>query len=300
MRWEDERYVRVYTRDTTDWLAFSFEAQALLLMLLRKVDRAGILPLGKHGKRGVAIAVGHPRDWDRLEPALEELLADGCVRMGSDGASIVVPNFIFAQEARASDKARQQKARELARDLAAAESVTHGDVSSQIVTTSHAVSHAVTPCHTPSPLAVLSRAVPSRETTVSPAVAVAAPEVDERQQVMPGFDPPAAPPEVPKPPRKPSPGEELYAKIQRVRRTLCDEAGESYVDDRWTSARQNKFLGPIAKGSEQDKAVFETAFGEFMADEAHKAKGWPLSLFMHGATRARYEKRALDALKAAS
>lgn len=138
------------------------------------------------------------------------------------------------------------------------------------------------------------------EKKLSPAGAVAAPEVDERQAVMPGFEPPTPPePEQPKE-RRPSAGEELYAKIQRVRRTLCDEAGESYVDDRWTSARQNKFLGPIAKGSEQDKAVFETAFGEFMADEAHKAKGWPLSLFMHGATRARYEKRALDALKAAS
>lgn len=167
MRWEDERYVRVYTRDTTDWLAFSFEAQALLLMLLRKVDRAGILPLGKHGKRGVAIAIGHPREWERLESAFEELLADGCVRVSPDGTRLVIPNFIFAQEARASDKSRQQKSREFARDLAASESVTLSDGVSQNVTECHGTSHGVTPSHTPSPLAVPSCAVPSQETTLS-------------------------------------------------------------------------------------------------------------------------------------
>lgn len=171
MRWEDERYVRIYTRDTTDWLAFSFEAQALLLMLLRKVDRAGILPLGKHGKRGVAIAIGHPREWERLESAFEELLADGCVRVSPDGTRLVIPNFIFAQEARASDKSRQQKSREFARDLAASESITSRDGESQIVTECHTQSHEVTPSHTPSPLAVPSRAVPSQETTFAPASA---------------------------------------------------------------------------------------------------------------------------------
>lgn len=143
-----------------------------------------------------------------------------------------------------------------------------------------------------------------KEGILSPAVAVAAPEVDERQQVMPGFEPPPRPaepvPESPKSPRRLSAGEELYAKIQRVRQAICEDAGESYVDDRWEFARQNKFLGPVAKGSEHEKAVFDAAFTEYVSDEAHKAKGWPLSLFMHGATRARYEKKALDALRAAS
>ena len=32
MRWEDERYVRVYTRDTPGWLSLSFDAQALLFL----------------------------------------------------------------------------------------------------------------------------------------------------------------------------------------------------------------------------------------------------------------------------
>jgi hypothetical protein len=118
MNWPDERYVRVYTRDTTDWLCLSFPAQGLFCLLLRKVDRAGILPLGSKGKKGVGVAIGHAHQWAMLEPALEELLADGCVVI--QGECLVVPNFIEAQEAEASDKARSRKARERARALAAA------------------------------------------------------------------------------------------------------------------------------------------------------------------------------------
>jgi len=118
MRWEDERYVRVYTRDTLDWQALSFEAQGLFALVLRKVDRAGILRLGKHGKRGVAVAVGHGHRWQAVEPALEELLTDGCVAIR--GEFLVVPNFVAAQEAQASDKARQATKRERDRDKAMA------------------------------------------------------------------------------------------------------------------------------------------------------------------------------------
>jgi hypothetical protein len=116
MRWEDERYVRVYTRDTVDWLALSFDAQALLCLLLRKVDRAGLLPLGKHGKKSVAIAIGHPREWARLEPALDELLTDGVCALSEDGGTLVFPNYIAAQEASASAVQRTREYRERERD----------------------------------------------------------------------------------------------------------------------------------------------------------------------------------------
>ena len=117
MNWSDERYVRIYTRDTPEWLCLSFPAQALLCLLLRKVDRAGVLALGKLGRRAVGVAIGFPGDWPRLEPALDELLADGCVRI--EGDLLLVPNFIEAQEAKATDKARAKKRREKVRDLAA-------------------------------------------------------------------------------------------------------------------------------------------------------------------------------------
>jgi hypothetical protein len=159
MRWEDERYVRVYTRDTTDWLCLSFLAQGLFCLLLRKVDRAGLLELGRHGKKGVAVAVGHPGDWPRLEPALEELLADGSVEI--QGTTLVVPNFMAAQEAVMSDAARKREQRERARagvtrrghgneekddsrDISS-RTGTEGHESGQKVTPGHAASRAVTP-----------------------------------------------------------------------------------------------------------------------------------------------------------
>jgi hypothetical protein len=187
MRWEDERWVKVYTRDTTDWLALSFDAQALFLMLLRKVDRAGLLPLGKHGKRGVAVIVGHASAWERLAPAVEELLSDGCVVI-ADGV-LRVPNFVAAQEARASDKARQAKARETT-------SVTKRDEPSQNVTESHAASHDVTGGHAAShdvtPRVDKSRLEQSRE-DLFPEAAVASPAPAKKAKKEPTGDPRHAP-----------------------------------------------------------------------------------------------------------
>jgi hypothetical protein len=196
MRWEDERYVRVYTRDTVDWLALSWDAQALLLHLLRKVDRAGLLPLTRHGKKGVAVAVGHPMQWSRIEPALEELLADGCIEIRAN--VLFFRNFIAAQETPQSDKQRKAESRARAADLAAAatatnpqapsQNVTHGHKSGQIVTPGHTASRGVTPGHSVPYRAVPYRAVPSQDLPPS-AGASAAPE----QAGLPGVEPPTPP-----------------------------------------------------------------------------------------------------------
>ena len=117
MRWEDERYVRVYTRDTGDWLALSFRAQALFLMLLRKVDRIGELRLGRRGKGAIAALLGHPAE--DLHAALEELLADGCVCLDEAGETLFVPNFLKAQETPKTPAERKREQRERdARDAA--------------------------------------------------------------------------------------------------------------------------------------------------------------------------------------
>ena len=149
MRWEDERYVRAYTKDTPDWLAMGWEAHALFWELLRKVDRAGLLDLGKSGVRGVSATTGIPLDV--VERALPVLLNDGCVAM--NGKVLIMPNYIDAQEARQSDKQRQRECRAKARDSAVS-----GHTVSQNVTGCdengggcHTDSKSVTPC-----LAVLS------------------------------------------------------------------------------------------------------------------------------------------------
>lgn len=142
MRWEDEQFIKVYTRDTVDWLALSYDARSLMLQLLRKVDRAGILPLGRHGRRGVAVLLGAADLWEpRLSGALAELEDDGCVRV--EGSTLVIPNFTAAQEARATDRARKQAQRERDRTLAMDPgSVTGKDA---MAAAARAATHAVTP-----------------------------------------------------------------------------------------------------------------------------------------------------------
>lgn len=152
MNWSDERYVRVYSRDTVDWISLGWESQALFVLLLRKVDRAGLLPLGRHGIRGLAGLVGMPVDV--VTRAIEPILADGCVEIRE--SVLVVRNFIEAQETTQSDKQRQAECRARSRDLARAKelfgsipSVTNRDTSvtkrDENVTDCHAASQDVTP-----------------------------------------------------------------------------------------------------------------------------------------------------------
>lgn len=116
MRWEDERWVKVYTRDTAEWLALGWEAQALFLLLLRKSDRAGLLHSGRARVRGLAALAGMPLEV--VERALPLLLEDGCVQETDNG--FLIPNFIAAQEAEASGAQRSRTLRERDRDKAKA------------------------------------------------------------------------------------------------------------------------------------------------------------------------------------
>lgn len=157
LAWSDERYVRLYSRDTADWLALSWQARGLLALLLRAVDRSGVLGLGKAGREGVAMILRAP--WGELAGPLEELLADGCVLLRDDGRELVVRNFVTAQNAPASDKVRQAAARERRNggtpSHTESRAVTESHAPSRHVTEenpvisalSHAPSRAVTPSH---------------------------------------------------------------------------------------------------------------------------------------------------------
>lgn len=153
MRWEDERYIRIYTRDTVTWKMLPWQGKALLPLILRKVDRAGILELGDEAP-AVAIAAITEMPLELVDAGLPALIARHVIQV-SDGV-LVAPKFIEAQETPQSDKARQQKSRELARDALSAEhrlkqvlesenSVTKRDDSSRAVTGCHEVSQPVTP-----------------------------------------------------------------------------------------------------------------------------------------------------------
>lgn len=145
MRWEDERYVRLYTRDSATWALLPWQGRCLLPLLLRKVDRAGVLEV-LEGEEVAALAELVKVPEEVVGPGLEALQKRGTVVIRA--GKLQLPTFLAAQEARASDKIRQQKSRELA---AIAEGVSHG------VTRGHTRSHGVTDV-TPS-LAVPSLAV---------------------------------------------------------------------------------------------------------------------------------------------
>ncbi len=147
MHWEDERWIKVYTRDTPEWTSLSWEARGIFLLLLRIVDRAGVLNLGRSGQKGLATMLRVPPD--ALADALSELEAVENVRL-EDGR-LVIPNHVEAQEARASPKERQAARRERNKakkgdgeSHAASRGVTHGHAESHDVTRRHAASHGVT------------------------------------------------------------------------------------------------------------------------------------------------------------
>lgn len=169
MRWEDERYVRVYTRDTAEWLALSWEARAVFLFALRKCDRAGILPVGRSGTRGLAGLLGMPPEV--VARALPELTGDGCLREAD--ASYIIPNFLEAQESRSTDAQRKRDQRERDRARVLAQGITSSPSSADKLAEmdrrvtdcdekSPAVTTEVTSGHQESPAVTPSRAVPSR------------------------------------------------------------------------------------------------------------------------------------------
>lgn len=114
MDWANERYVKLYTRDTTTWKVLSWQARFTLMSMMRKVDRAGIIEVGDEGIDGLIAVLEVPRDI--VEPALEQLLRRKTVERTE--TAYVLPNFLEAQEAIQTDAARARASRERRRDTA--------------------------------------------------------------------------------------------------------------------------------------------------------------------------------------
>lgn len=161
MRWEDERYVRIYTKDTVTWGALPWQARAIWPLILRKVDRAGLLDLAGEGVDGLADLIKVPVDV--VEPGLAGIIKKNYAVM--HGTILVVPNFIEAQETPQNDAARKRASREKARALVTkrdveSHNVTNSHETGQNVTNGHAESHAVTSGHSVPSLPVLISIAP--------------------------------------------------------------------------------------------------------------------------------------------
>lgn len=146
MDWPNEQYVRLYVRDTATWLDLGWSGQLVLTLVMRKLDRAGVLDLGAHD----------PVDAVRLFCNLpEDVARDGLTRCLSHRVfehnralrRLVMPNYVEAQNCRSSDRVRQQMSRQRRR----AESLPHEAAASPSVTSSRPASPRVTPSHPVSP-----------------------------------------------------------------------------------------------------------------------------------------------------
>lgn len=137
----NERWVRVYTRDTTTWKLLTWQARAVLMFLIRKVDRSGVIDVGNDGVAGLAAVLEIPEEV--AADAVDQLVRRGVVVTKRD--LYVLPAFIEAQETPSSDAQRKRDSRERRRAHAIqSQNVTD---KSQNVTDGHVESHAVTNGH---------------------------------------------------------------------------------------------------------------------------------------------------------
>ena len=155
MNWEEEPFIKVYVRDTAEFLALSWQARCLFFELLRKVDRAGIIKVGNVGVRGIALALRAPVE--EIEAPFAELVEQGRLVWRQEPGQYLVPNFVAAQNARQSGAARKRRERERTTTLFPALGDSGGlagttgteDAAgpSRAVTRCDRLSHAVTPSH---------------------------------------------------------------------------------------------------------------------------------------------------------
>lgn len=194
--WSNERYVRLYIRDTTTWKRLGWDGQNMLMHLLRKVDRSGVLDLdGLEAWEAAMLHTGAPEDAAKKGVAI--MLKIGVVELR--GTSLVFPNFIEAQECMKSDALR---AREYRERRAKGGNVTEGDDASQNVTgESRGVSQPSRDDqvrHDPSRIVTPYSAVPS-------VLGSAVPSQAKPEEIAPGSPPVASKPK-PKAPSGPTPG----------------------------------------------------------------------------------------------
>lgn len=159
MDWSNERYVRIYTRDSRNLKLFGWEGRALLWETIRKADRAGVIE-GVRNADDLALMVEMPVEVVRSALARIQSVDPDTIQLTELG--VVLPSYIPANESKQSDRQRQRESR--ARRSAKAREVTPGDAIEspsvtelgESVTAGHSRSHAVTACHS-----VPCRAVPS-------------------------------------------------------------------------------------------------------------------------------------------
>lgn len=135
MNYDDENWIKVYTRDTAGWLAASWQSRGLALEIGRKLPKgSGELSLGRRGLEALASLLRAP--WSEIEPFIRELIADGRLEYDEDAQVIRDPQHVERQNAVTSSAERKRRERE----RQASRDVTPSHTPSRAVTRRHAES----------------------------------------------------------------------------------------------------------------------------------------------------------------
>lgn len=147
----------------------------MFLLLLRKLDRAGILDLGEHSVVDAVRAQTRLSE-ETVRTGLEALFLNKTLLYRKDLKLLIAPNFTEAQETKSSDRARKRASRERARAHARVEQlgVTVRDLLSQNVTDSLEAPH--------------SGAVTNRDDQSQPVTGATDPTVNEDSQSVTNRD----------------------------------------------------------------------------------------------------------------
>lgn len=120
MNWSDEKYVKLYVRDSLTWLSWPWEARACWPLLLRKLDGAGLIETGR-GDQAAAVALQILMPVEVVKVGLPAILASGTLEVVTGG--LVSPAFVEAQEARKTEAQKKRDQRERVRDQRRAQQV---------------------------------------------------------------------------------------------------------------------------------------------------------------------------------
>jgi hypothetical protein len=110
VNYEDEDYVRLFTRDTPTWKSWRWEAKATIGPLMRKLDRNGRLDWPAGGDWCVYVAAAIDIPVKVVGIALKEFVRTDTITMG-DGF-LVMPNFVPGQNAARRTKSRAERTAE--------------------------------------------------------------------------------------------------------------------------------------------------------------------------------------------
>ncbi len=136
MHWDEEVWIKVYTRDTGAWVALSWQARGLALEIARKLPRAtGEISLGRRGLESLALLLR--ANWKEIEPFVRELLDDGRLEYDEETGILSDPQHVARQTAVASDAIRQRESRARKRSTPRTKSAPPLEASRSDVTESH-------------------------------------------------------------------------------------------------------------------------------------------------------------------